>query len=87
MTGKTLKKRHQQRVPLRFRQSKGKTVWIPFVFASQATPLEPAYYIGFCIIASRTSMSFCHATNVSYLVAELGLYPYIISYLSKIDFR
>jgi hypothetical protein len=69
ITGKSLKKRHHQRVPLRFRQSKGKTVRFPFVFASQATPLEPAYYIGLCIIASRTSMSFCHATNVSYLVA------------------
>jgi hypothetical protein len=54
---------------------KGQTVWFPFVFAAQTTPLEPPDYIGFRIFASWTFMSFCHATNVSYLVAEMGLYP------------
>jgi hypothetical protein len=76
MARKTLKKRHQQRVPLRCRQSKGQTIWLPLVSASQATPFLPANYIGFRVIASRTSMSFCHATNVSYLVARMGLYPF-----------
>jgi hypothetical protein len=77
MARKTLKKRHQQRVPLRFRQSKGQTIRLPLVFASQATPFLPANYIGFRISALRTFMSFCHATNVSYLVARMGLYPFL----------
>jgi hypothetical protein len=78
MARKALKKRHQQSMPLRFHQMKGQTVRFPLVFATQATPLEPAYYIGFRVIAFWTSISFCHATNVSYLVAEMVLYPYYL---------
>ena len=69
LSGKTLKKRHHYRSPFRCLQPEGQTVGFPLIFTSDTTVLLTPNYIAFAIKTTRTFMSLCHATTLSYLVA------------------